>query len=241
MTGRALRRNPLSRRRSATASAAGIVLLALLLPAAGAPLGQPAGAQLAQAAGRPAPPAAAAPATTAPVDVSGLIHVCSSCHGFDGRNNSSSFPNLAGQQKEFLVTELKAMRDHKRADPHVQTYMWGMTAQLTNPRIEAIAEYYSRQKPAAGTPSSSPLVAAGRKIYDEGIAAKGVPPCQACHGAQAQGNGAFPRLAGQHSEYVVRELGEFASGARASTVMHQNAKNLTPQEIDALAAYVSTL
>ena len=204
------------------------------------------GMQPAQAGGRPVPQtASAASATTAPAapapDVSGLIHVCSSCHGFHGRNNSSSFPNLAGQQKQFLVTELEAMRDHKRADPHVQTYMWGMTAQLTNAKIEAIANYYSRQTPAAGTPSNSPLVAAGRTIFDDGIPAKGVPACQACHGPRAEGNGPFPRLAGQHPEYIERELAEFASGARTNEIMHHNAKNLTSQEIEAVAAYLGTL
>jgi cytochrome c553 len=174
-------------------------------------------------------------------DVEGLIHVCSSCHGLYGRNNSSSFPNLAGQQKQFLMTELTAMRDHKRSDPHVQTYMWGMTAQLTNEKIAAIADYYSRQTPATGTPSGSPLVAVGRQIFENGIPARGVPACQSCHGPRAQGNGAFPRLAGQHAEYISRELGEFASGERANEVMHQSAKNLTPQEIEALAAYLDTL
>ena len=236
MTGGALRGKPSSRLHPAVAaSLAALAVLTLSLPAQSAPAAQ-------TSAAAPARPGATAPATpAAPVDVSGLIHVCSSCHGFDGRNNSSSFPNLAGQQPLFLETELKAMRDHKRDDPHVRTYMFGMTAQMTDAQIAAIAEYYSHQTPAPGTPNNSPLVAAGHAIYDNGIPAKSVPACKACHGDQGAGNGPFPRLAGQHSEYVARELREFASGARENAVMHENAKALSPQEIDALAAYVSTL
>lgn len=227
MSGAALRGNRAAPRRLCAAlGVAGIALLAAMAP---------------PAYGQPASPSRPAAAPAAPIDVSGLIHVCSSCHGFEGRNDSSSFPNLAGEPKQFLVTELEAMRDHKRADAHVQTYMWGMTARLTNPQIEGIADYYSHQAPAAGAPNNSPQVAAGRAIYLNGIPARSVPACQTCHGAQAQGRGPFPRLAGQHAQYVARELGEFASGQRANPVMHENSKNLSPAEIEAVAAYLATL
>src|SRR6516165_7622067 len=87
-----------------------------------------------------------------PPDIAGIVHVCSSCHGPGGHSISSTFPRLAGQQKDYLVAQLTAFRDHKRADPHAQTYMWGMAGRLSNPEIKALATYYAAQPPTPGTP-----------------------------------------------------------------------------------------
>jgi cytochrome c553 len=176
-----------------------------------------------------------------PSDIAGIVHVCSSCHGPGGHSISSTFPRLAGQQKDYLIAQLTAFRDHKRADPHAQTYMWGMAARLSNPTIAALTTYYAAQPPTPGTPNNSPEAQAGRKIYTEGIPAQGVPACMTCHGAKGEGNAAFPRLAGQHSAYIERQLEAFASNARANIIMHENSKNLTPKQISEIAAYVRSL
>src|ERR1700746_1797220 len=99
--------------------------------------------------------------------VAGTVRVCSSCHGPDGRSISPTFPRLAGQQKDYIVAQLQAFREKTRADPHAQTYMWGMAAQLSDSTIDGIATYYASQAPVAGTPSASPETAAGAKIYAE--------------------------------------------------------------------------
>ena len=187
-----------------------------------------------------APPTGAVPPAAAAADVAGTIHVCSSCHGPEGRSISSTFPRLAGQQKDYLVTQLQAFRDKTRADPHAKTYMWGMAARLNDALIAGIAEYYSQQKPVPGAPDNSPAAGTGRKIYAEGIPAQGVPACMSCHGAHAEGNSAIPRLAGQHREYIERQLAAFASMARANEIMHETSKTLTADQISAVAAYVQT-
>lgn len=173
--------------------------------------------------------------------VAGTVHVCSSCHGPGGHSISSTFPRLAGQQKDYLVAQLKAFRDHTRADPHAKTYMWGMAARLSDPTIEAIATYYAAQPPVAGEPGASPEITAGKKIFIKGIPSQGVPPCMACHGDKAQGNGPIPRLAGQHPAYLARQLAAFASNARANEIMHQNSKNLSPEQINEVTAFLGTL
>lgn len=172
--------------------------------------------------------------------VAGTVHVCSSCHGPEGRSISSTFPRLAGQQKDYLIAQLKAFRDHTRADPHAKTYMWGMAARLSDPTIAAIAAYYAAQTPVPGEPASSPEITAGKTIFTQGIPSQSVPACMACHGDKAQGNGPIPRLAGQHRAYLARQLEAFASNARANVIMHQNSKNLTAQQIDAVTAYLAT-
>jgi cytochrome c553 len=173
--------------------------------------------------------------------VAGTVHVCSSCHGYHGRSTSPTFPNLAGQQKDYIVSQLKAFRDHTRADPHAHTYMWGMAAKLSDATIEGIAQYFSSQTPAPGTPGNPALIAEGQQIFRHGIPSEKVPACQACHGVNGQGMAIIPRLAGQHPGYIADQLKNFASGARANNIMHQNAKNMTPEQIDQIAAYVGSL
>jgi len=173
--------------------------------------------------------------------VAGTVHVCSSCHGSEGRSISPTFPRLAGQQKDYLVAQLQAFRDKTRADPHAQTYMWGMAAQLSDQNIDAIATYYASQAPVAGKPSASPETTAGAKIYAEGIPSQGVPACMSCHGEQAEGNGPIPRLGGQHQAYLARQLEAFASMARANEIMHENSKDLTAEQISEVTAYLATL
>ncbi len=173
--------------------------------------------------------------------VAGLVHVCSSCHGFEGRSVSPTFPRLASQREDYLVEQLTAFRDHTRADPHAHTYMWGMAARLTDADIKGLAAYYSSRPPVAGTPGNASLMAAGKAIFDNGIAARDVPACEVCHGGKGQGNEAIPRLAGQHPEYMQEQLTNFASNARANEIMHFNAQNLSPENIEALAVYVGSL
>jgi cytochrome c553 len=225
MTGRAWVRSPvLWGLRAGRASAAVVALLALAAA--------PSGAQAPQGGG--APPAAASG------DVAGTIHVCSSCHGPGGHSISSTFPRLAGQQKDYLVTQLQEFRDKTRADPHAKTYMWGMAARLSDPLIEGIAAHYSSQSPVPGRPDNAPETAAGRKIFTEGIPSANTPACISCHGEQAAGNGPIPRLAGQHRAYLERQLEAFASNARANEIMHEQSKGLTPAQISEVAAFLAT-
>jgi cytochrome c553 len=173
--------------------------------------------------------------------VDGTVHVCSSCHGLEGRSISPTFPNLAGQQHDYIVAQLQAFRDHTRADPHAHTYMWGMAAKLSDATIDGVATHYSSQTPAPGTPGDPALVAAGKKIFEEGIPDRDVPVCANCHGEKAQGDALFPRLAGQHPSYIQSQLLNFQTLARNNELMHQNSLNLTPEEIGEVAAYVGSL
>jgi cytochrome c553 len=165
---------------------------------------------------------------------------CSTCHGARGVSISPMFPNLAAQQAAYVAVQLKAFRDRSRADPHAQAYMWGMAAQLTDGTIAEIADYFAAQPPAKGTPTEPAEGAAGKKIFEDGIAAQQVPPCQSCHMKDAEGNAMFPRLAGQHRPYLEKQLELFATGLRANPIMHENAKNLTALQISQVAAYLSS-
>ena len=169
--------------------------------------------------------------------------VCSNCHGADGNSISPNFPRLAGQQEQYLVAQLTGFRNHHRSDPAGFEYMWGLSRHLRDEQIRGLAAYFSAQKPAAGEPGDSALAARGKDVFEHGVESKGIPACAGCHGARGEGNGTFPRLAGQHADYVVKQLVVFQrtderpEGAIMKTVAH----SLTEDNMEAVAAYVEGL
>ena len=169
--------------------------------------------------------------------------VCASCHGPGGDSISPGFPKIGGQRAEYLEGQLKAFRDRTRADPMAQAYMWGMTSQLSDAMIKQLSAFYGGQKPPKGKAADPKLAAAGKAIYEGGIPAAKVQACVACHGKEAAGSGAFPRLAGQHSEYLVKQLVLFKTsqreGANAS-IMHAISTGMSFDQMQAVAAYLAS-
>jgi cytochrome c553 len=164
--------------------------------------------------------------------------VCQNCHGPDGNSTSATFPRLNGQQAEYIVAQLKAFRDHTRADPHAMAYMWGMASQLGDATIESIAKYLTGQTPTKAQTGGA-LSQKGRQIYVNGDSAHNVPACAACHGPNGEGNGPIPRLAGQHGDYLRKQLEDFRSLLRNNDVMHANTQDMTDSEIEAVVSYLA--
>jgi cytochrome c553 len=170
--------------------------------------------------------------------------VCSNCHGLNGSAVSPNFPNLAAQTAPYLVAQLDGFRGHSRQDPAGFEYMWGISHRLTDAQVAGLAAYYTAQtpslQPVEGTPQR---IAAGRAVFEAGIAQAAVPACAGCHGAQGQGNGSFPRLAGQHADYVVKQLGVFQRTDQRpeGSVMKVVAHGLTGGDMRNVAAYVQAL
>jgi cytochrome c553 len=169
--------------------------------------------------------------------------VCASCHGPRGDSISPGFPKIAGQRAEYLENQLKAFRDRTRADPMAQAYMWGMTSQLSEDSVKKLAAFYSGQKPAPGKAGNAKLVQSGKTIYETGIPSAKVQACNSCHGPNAEGNAAFPRLAGQHAEYLVKQLVLFKSSLREGSnalIMHNISTGMSFEQMEAVAAYLAS-
>lgn len=186
--------------------------------------------------------ATAASAGSAPPEPDLVVNTCSQCHGDRGISNAPLFPNLAAQDKEYLVTQLKSFRDHSRGDPHAQAYMWGMASPLTDNVINDVASYFAALPPSSGNKDLDPVeVAAGKKIFDSGIESENVPPCSACHGADGAGTSTIPRLAGQHREYLAAQILAFRTNQRENPIMHANVEHMTDDQIRAIASYLASL
>jgi cytochrome c553 len=197
---------------------------------------------LGAAVARGADAAADAPTDAQKAALHKTVETCGTCHGVNGRSVSPTFPNLAAQQAPYIELQLKAFKDQSRADPDAQAYMWGMASQLSDPMISALAGYFAAQ-PAAppGKAGNSALIAQGKHLFEEGVPARQIPPCASCHGAHAEGLAMFPRLAGQHAPYLLRQLLVIQSVLRTAPVMHGVIKDLTKDQMQAVVAYLESI
>jgi cytochrome c553 len=170
-----------------------------------------------------------------------VAKICAACHGADGNSSDPFFPKLAGQPAFYTQEQLRLFREQKRADPSAQAYMWGVTALLDDQMMHDLAEFYAQQRPTSAKVKRPELLARGQKIYHEGVAAKGVRPCASCHGEAGEGAGPFPRLAGQHAEYTVRQLQEFRTKLRPyAVIMSGFVKGLSNEDMSAVAEYLAS-
>jgi cytochrome c553 len=174
------------------------------------------------------------------------IAYCKTCHGLSGQGFRGSFPmpRLAGQQPEYLENQLQAFIDRRRSNP----VMFNVAHVLSPSMLAALATYFKElnPKPLGGAPRDS--LAEGKRIYQDGIPSAEVPACASCHGPDGKGSDAFPRLAGQLHDYVVkkltnwdRERGQDKAKPDNSAIMQPIAHNLTQAQIKAVAAYLSYL
>ena len=200
-------------------------------------LAMPAAAQTTPAVSA-TPPVSTAASDDAAIKLA--TQVCSSCHGPGGNSKSPTFPRLAGQQQAYLVAQIKAFKDGKRHEQEAHDYMLGMATLIDDPTAEALGRYFASQPHPEGIPGNPAEVAAGKKIFEQGIPGQ-VVACATCHGPHAEGNGIFPRLADQHAAYIVRQLTVIQRNLRNSPVMHGIIKNLTPEDMKNVAAYLQSL
>lgn len=168
------------------------------------------------------------------------LQVCSTCHGVTGTSISPAFPNLARQQQEYLVAQLNAFRSHRRSDPTGREYMWGMASPLSDAQIAELAYFYAAQSPVRRRVTDDATVMAGKTIFEQGFAATGVTACIACHGVHAEGNLQFPRLAGQHADYLVKQMKVFRNtdGRPDGTAMKSITHAMTDRTMAEVAAYL---
>ena len=194
---------------------------------------------------RAADPPVEAPAVTMSDAQKAALHkaieTCGTCHGINGHSVAPTFPNLAAQTAPYIELQLHAFKDQSRADPDAQAYMWGMASQLNDATISGLANYFAAQPAAVGISGNSALVAQGKHIYEEGVPARQIPPCATCHGPRAQGMATFPRLAGQHAPYLLKQLLVIQSVLRMAPVMHGVVKDLSKDQMQAVVAYLESL
>ncbi len=108
-------------------------------------------------------------------------------------------------------------------------------------RSALLAAYFAAQPAAPGRRGNPALIAQGKQVFEEGVPARQIPPCASCHGAHAEGMAIFPRLAGQHAPYLLKQLLVIQSALRTAPVMHGVVKDLNKEQMQAVVAYLESI
>jgi cytochrome c553 len=156
--------------------------------------------------------------------------VCAACHSADGNSAIAQIPVLAGQTARYLYLQLKDFQEGRRKEPSMEP----MVAKLSREDMLDLAEYFAAQKakPVAFKADAA-RIARGKKKAEEVL-------CTMCHLA---GQNEIPRVAGQHPDYVIKQLKAFKARTRTNDAgsMTSVAQTITEQDIEDLAHYISSL
>jgi len=159
--------------------------------------------------------------------------VCAACHGVDGNSVNPLWPNLAGQNARYIYLQLRDFKEGRRKDP----LMSPVAANLSRDDMLELAAHFSAQKAVGSTYKvEGSKVTEGKKIADNAL-------CTMCHLGGFSGQNEVPRVAGQHYEYIVKQLKDFRARQRTNDAGSMTAytQGLTDEQIDALAQYVTNL
>ena len=165
--------------------------------------------------------------------------VCIACHGEAGKSVLPENPVLAQQHPEYLVKQLSEYKSGKRNN----AIMLGMAAMLSDEDMKNVSAYLAQQKAEPGAATDKDLAALGEKIYRGGIQDRNIASCAGCHSPNGAGIPAqYPRLSGQHAQYIVTQLNQFRDGTRDNNQqMTDVAAKLNDKEIKALGEYIAGL
>jgi len=173
--------------------------------------------------------------------------VCTACHGPNGVSPVPNFPNIAGQKADYLYWQLVEFQRKVKPD----SPMTAIVASLGDADLRDLAAHFAAQAPAPAS-GDTHAFAEGARLYREGDPARGIVPCQGCHGADADGHvggdearyRAYPSLRGQHSLYLTQRLQDFRSGkyllSGNDRIMHGVTQDLDDQAIAQLAGWLQS-
>lgn len=170
------------------------------------------------------------------------IRNCTWCHGPSAQGYAPA-PRLAGQRLRYLENQLAGFSRHKRDNPFSKLYMWHAAANVSPEAARYLADYFSTLHPKAADDGKKELVAAGRRIFQDGVPSSNIVACAACHGPKAQGVRQIPRLGGLGYYYLRRRLEQWHDGYDrfAGHPMPDVTRRLSADQIAELASYLSFL
>lgn len=164
---------------------------------------------------------------------------CGYCHELDGNSRMEGFPRLAGQTVDYLVKQLRDFRSRQRAGT-----MQATAELLSDADIAAVARYFNAQSPrSTATLAAMQDRKTAEQLHRRGDGTRGIPACSSCHGANGEGRGGNPRLAGQHAAYLETQLLDFKRGKRRNDidgVMRAVVSATSEGELQALARYFAS-
>lgn len=171
---------------------------------------------------------------------SAAVRNCTWCHGAEAQGYTVA-PRLAGQQPQYIMSQIQSFHEHTRDNPFSRQYMWSAVAALNPAAARDLANYLASIPPKPANDGDSALASKGKRIFMEGIPEANIVSCYACHGPNGEGVRDIPRLGGLAYFYVKARLEQWGQGyhSTAGSPMPLVASHLGPDEIEALASYLS--
>lgn len=188
-----------------------------------------------------------APFARADDTIADHLAACAACHGEHGEgvNGAEYYPHLAGKPAGYLFEQLRGFRDGRR----VNAPMTWLVQFADDAWLREIADYYAAlpprtQRADTGAAQLTPERARrAEQLVREGDAVLHVPACSACHGTNLAGlEPGIPATIGLPADYIVAQFGHWKTGSRralAPDCMHDVAMALTPEDIRAVATWLS--
>jgi cytochrome c553 len=176
-----------------------------------------------------------------------MVAACAACHGTDGNSISPAWPTLAGQNQKYLLDQLNYFKNGERENALMSSVVPLLNAYSDQDLLNIAAYYSSQIKTNGQAEDNEELLALGEALYRSGNMKKAIPACTACHSVNGAGNAlaGFPSVAGQQKAYLVSTLKAYRTKERNAgdyaLVMQAISKNLSDDEIDALANYMHGL
>lgn len=170
-------------------------------------------------------------------DESRSIGACVGCHGKEGFSDVLIYPNLSKQHPEYIEKQLNQFKDGSRDNNYA---MAQFAAPLTEQEIADLGAYL---KDPAGVANVAAKKTKAVAIVSGDVAAGKAKSatCVACHNADGNSSLAmYPKIAGQHESYILKQLVEFKSGLRNDPVMAGMVAALSEDDMKNLAAYYAS-
>ena len=160
-----------------------------------------------------------------------MAQACAPCHGPNGNSTDPRYPILAGQTMRYSYLQLKDYKEGRRQDPD----MTPVTANLSKEDMLALAIYFSEQKwISIRFEPDAERAARGKYRAD-------VTLCASCHQGQYQGQNDVPRTAGQHPQYLKKQMLDFKNRARTNdaATMTSLSATLSDEDIEDIVQYLA--
>lgn len=181
---------------------------------------------------------------------------CAGCHGEFGQGGKKGeYPRIGGQRAAHIADQLRSFRARTRLN--LPMFPYTQAREMSDQDVEDVSAYLASIELPTQWPEFRPeddaltrLTATekvmiiprapgdldnGKKIY--------VKECVTCHGKDGMGRGKFPRLVGQYTNYLMKQMGSFIKGERPHDEVETRGilNELKDQDLQDILAYLTLI
>lgn len=182
-----------------------------------------------------------------------ILETCAACHGRNGEGGKDgAYPRIAGLDERYIIRQLRAFKNRERVN--IPMYPYATERELPADDVRDIARLLSQiELPTERPPPDAEMSALERLLAVQAVF--NVPrvdgdiergaeiyeaECLDCHGEEGWGEDDIPPLAGQHTNYLRRQIRSFRSGERVNEDMDGVLDELDARDLEDIFAYLAS-